>query len=117
MTSTPGTWHRRPATGATCPPALPRQSDANQRARWLRGACEQFRATSAARLPADDCQQTDTSALPVTQAPGLRCPTSRPARAATRPALRADPGSRIVRARSIVPAAAGQAPRDLLADT
>jgi hypothetical protein len=44
---------------------LPHQSEANRRIRWLWGAFEQFRAALAGRLPADDCQQVDTSALPV----------------------------------------------------
>src|SRR5262249_22902803 len=44
---------------------LPHQSQANRRIRWLWGAFEQLRAVLAARLPADDCQQIDTSALPV----------------------------------------------------
>jgi hypothetical protein len=44
-------------------PRLPHQSEANRRTRWLQCAFEQFRITLAARLPEDDCQQTDTSAL------------------------------------------------------
>ena len=46
-------------------PKLPHQSQANRRIRWLWGAFEQLRAMLAARLPADDCQQVDTTALPV----------------------------------------------------
>jgi hypothetical protein len=46
-------------------PRLPHQSEASRRTRWLRGAFEQLRITLAARLPEDDCQQIDTSALPV----------------------------------------------------
>src|ERR1700758_994522 len=46
-------------------PRLPHQSQANRRIRWLWGAFEQLRAVLAARLPDDDCQQVDTSALPV----------------------------------------------------
>ncbi len=46
-------------------PALPCQSEANRRTRWLWGAFEQLRLAVAARLPEDDCQQVDTSALPV----------------------------------------------------
>ncbi len=42
-------------------PVLPHQSEANRRTRWLWGAFEQLRATLAARLPEDDCQQVDTS--------------------------------------------------------
>jgi len=46
-------------------PRLPHQSETNRRTRWLWGAFEQIRITLAARLPEDDCQQVDTSALPV----------------------------------------------------
>src|SRR5215470_19724352 len=46
-------------------PRLPCQSETNRRIRWLWGAFEQLRAMLAARLPADDCQQIDTTALPV----------------------------------------------------
>src|SRR5207344_95680 len=46
-------------------PRLPHQSEANRRIRWLWGAFEQFRATLPAYQPEDDCQQIDTSALPV----------------------------------------------------
>src|SRR5262245_29373726 len=46
-------------------PRLPHQSQANRRIRWLWGAFEQFRPELAGWLPADDCQQVDTSALPV----------------------------------------------------
>jgi hypothetical protein len=46
-------------------PKLPHQSEANRRIRWLWGAFEQLRAMLAARLPADDCPQVDTTALPV----------------------------------------------------
>jgi len=46
-------------------PVLPCQSEANRRIRWLWGAFEQFRVALAAGLPEDDCQQIDTSALPV----------------------------------------------------
>ena len=51
---------------------FPHQSEANRRIRWLWGAFEQFRAALAARLPADDCQQVDTSALPVKHASRVR---------------------------------------------
>jgi len=127
-------------------PVLPHQSEANRRTRWLWGAFEQFRATLAARLPEDDCQQVDTSALPVTHPSRVRGPDQRTGPGndlATRfgrdaahaewfygfrLAIRTDLGSRIVRAWSIVPAAvserdvamdlleAGPAPRELLAD-
>ena len=127
-------------------PKLPHQSEANRRIRWLRGAFEQFRVTLAARLPADDCQQVDTSALPVRHCSRVRGPdgwtgpgndlTARFGRDAAhaewfygfRLAIKADLGSRIVRAWSIVPAAvnerevaddllrAGPPPRDLLCD-
>jgi IS5 family transposase len=127
-------------------PKLPHQSEANRRIRWLWGAFEQLRAMLAARLPADDCQQIDTTALPVKHTSRVRGPdgwtgpgndlAARFGRDAAhaewfygfRLAIRTDLGSRIVRAWSIVPAAvnerevaadlleAGPAPRDLLAD-
>jgi Transposase DDE domain len=126
-------------------PVLPCQSEANRRTRWLWGAFEQLRAALAARLPEDDRQQADTSALPVKHpsrvrgadqrtGPGndLAARFGRDAAHAEwfygfRLAVRTDLGSRIVRAWSIVPAAvterdvaadllqAGPAPRDLLA--
>jgi len=127
-------------------PVLPCQSEANRRTRWLWGAFEQVRIAIAARLPEDDCQQVDTSALPVKHpsrvrgadqwtGPGndLAARFGRDAAHAEwfygfRLAIKTDLGSRIVRAWSIVPAAvserdvaadlldAGPAPRDLLAD-
>ena len=127
-------------------PKLPHQSEANRRIRWLWGAFEQLRAMLAAQLPEDDCQQIDTSALPVKHTSRVRGPdgwtgpgndlAARFGRDAAhaewfygfRLAIKADLGSRIVRAWSIVPAAvnerevaadlleAGQPPRDLLAD-
>lgn len=127
-------------------PVLPHQSEANRRTRWLHGAFEQIRAVLAARLPEDDCQQVDTSALPVKHPSRVRGPdqwtgpgndlAARFGRDAAhaewfygfRLAVKTDLGSRIVRAWSIVPAAvserdvavdlleAGPAPRDLLAD-
>jgi hypothetical protein len=127
-------------------PVLPCQSEANRRIRWLWGAFEQLRAALAARLPEDDCQQADTSALPVKHPSRVRGPdqwtgpgndlAARFGRDAAhaewfygfRLAVKTDLGSRIVRAWSIVPAAvserdvagdlleAGPAPRDLLAD-
>src|SRR5258706_2140166 len=127
-------------------PVLPHQSEANRRNRWLWGASEQLRAALAARLPEDDGQQIDTSALPVKHASRVRGPDQRTGpgndlaarfgRDAAhaewfygfRLAIKTDLGSRIVRARSIVPAAvserdvahdlleAGPPPRDLLAD-
>ena len=126
-------------------PVLPHQSEANRRIRWLRGAFELLRCSLAARLPEDDCQQVDTSALPVKHASRVRGPDGwtgpgglhaqfgRDAAHAEwfygfRLAVRTDLGSRIVRAWSIVPAAAnereigadlletGPPPRDLLAD-
>ncbi len=141
----PGSWPRWPATGRTCSRSC-RQSEANRRNRWLRGASEQLRAALAARLPEDDGQQIDTSALPVKHASRVRGPdqwtgpgndlAARFGRDAAhaewfygfRLAIKTDLGSRIVRARSIVPAAvserdvahdlleAGPPPRDLLAD-
>jgi hypothetical protein len=127
-------------------PVLPHQSEANRRTRWLWGASGQLRAILAARLLEDDCQQVDTSALPVKHpsrvrgadqwtGPGndLAARFGRDAAHAEwfygfRLAIKTDLGSRIVRAWSIVPAAvserdvagnlveAGPAPRDLLAD-
>jgi Transposase DDE domain len=127
-------------------PALPHQSEANRRIRWLWGAFEQLRAMLAARLPADDRQQVDTTALPVKHTsrvrgadgwtgPGndLAARFGRDAAHAEwfygfRLAIKTDLGSRVVRAWSIVPAAVnerevaedllqtGPRPRDLLAD-
>jgi hypothetical protein len=127
-------------------PRLPHQSEANRRTRWLWGAFEQLRAILADRLPEDDCQQVDTSALPVKHPSRVRGPdqwtgpgndlAARFGRDAAhaewfygfRLAARTDLGSRIVRAWAIVPAAvserevatalleAGPPPRDLLAD-
>ena len=127
-------------------PVLPYQSEANRRIRWLWGAFGQLRAMLAARRPGDDCQQVDTTALPVKHTSWVRGPdgwtgpgndlAARFGRDAAhaewfygfRLAIKADLGSRIVRAWSIVPAAvnerqvaddlleAGSAPRDLLAD-
>jgi hypothetical protein len=126
-------------------PILPHQSEANRRIRWLWGAFEQFRRWLAGLLPADNCQQVDTSALPVKHPSRVRGPggwtgpnglVARFGRDAShaewfygfRLAIKTDLGSRIVRAWSIVPAAvserevatdllqAGPPPRDLLAD-
>jgi hypothetical protein len=126
-------------------PRLPHQSEANRRIRWLRGAFEQLRCHLAGQIPADDCQQIDTSALPVKHTSRVRGPDSwtgpdglharfgRDAAHAEwfygfRLAIRTDLGSRIVRAWSIVPAAinerdvasdlleASLPPRDLLLD-
>jgi hypothetical protein len=126
-------------------PVLPHQSEANRRIRWLWGAFEQFRAHLAAGVPADDCQQIDTSALPVRHPSRVRGPDSwtgpgglharfgRDAAHAEwfygfRLAAKTDLGSRIIRAWGIVPAAvnereagadlleAGPPPRDLLVD-
>jgi hypothetical protein len=126
-------------------PCLPHQSEANRRIRWLWGAFEQIRVALAARLPEDDCQQVDTSALPVkhtsrvrgadswTGPDGLHARFGRDAAHAEwfygfRLAAKTDLGSRIVRAWSIVPAAVseravggglletGPPPRDLLVD-
>jgi len=127
-------------------PALPHQSEANRRIRWLWGAFEQLRAVLAARLPEDSCQQVDTSALPVKHTSRVRgsdgwaglgndlaAQFGRDAAHAEwfygfRLAIRADLGSRVVRAWGIVPAAVnerdvaddllatGPPPRDLLLD-
>ena len=127
-------------------PRLPCQSQANRRIRWLWGAFEQLRAMLAARLPEDDCQQIDTSALPVKHTSRVRGPdgwtgpgndlAARFGRDAAhaewfygfRLAIKTDLGSRAVRAWGIVPAAVnerdvaddllhtGPPPRDLLLD-
>ena len=126
-------------------PCLPHQSETNRRTRWLWGAFEQLRGYLARQLPADDCQQIDTTALPVKHTSRVRGPDSwtgpnglharfgRDAAHAEwfygfRLAVRTDLGSRVVRAWSIVPAAvnerevaadlleAGPPPRDLLLD-
>lgn len=126
-------------------PRLPHQSEANRRIRWLWGAFEQVRTMLGHRLPVDDCQQIDTSALPVKHPSRVRGPDgwlgpnglhARFGRDAAhgewfygfRLAIATDLGSRFVRAWSIVPAAvnerdvatdllgAGPVPRDLLAD-
>jgi hypothetical protein len=127
-------------------PRLPHQSEANRRIRWLWGAFEHLRATLAARLPEDSCQQVDTSALPVKHPSRVRGPdqwtgpgndlAARFGRDGAhaewfygfRLAVKTDLGSRIVRAWGIVPAAvnerevaeelleAGPPPPDLLAD-
>ena len=55
-------------------PVLPGQSEFNRRARWLWGAFEQVRVLLAARLPEDDCQQVDTSAIPVKHTSRVRGP-------------------------------------------
>ena len=57
-------------------PHLPHQSEANRRIRWLRGAFEQLRCHLATQLPADDCQQIDTTALPVKHTSRVRGPDS-----------------------------------------
>ncbi len=126
-------------------PRLPHQSEANRRIRWLWGASGQFRAALAARAPEDDCQQIDTSALPVKHPSRVRGPDgwtglnglyARFGRDTAhadwfygfRLAIKTGLGTRIIRAGSIVPAAvnerdvaaglleAGFPPRDLLAD-
>lgn len=126
-------------------PHLPHQSEVNRRTRWLWAAFEQLRAALAAGVPVDDCQQIDTSALPVKHPSRVRGPdgwvgpnglVARFGRDAAhaewfygfRLAIKTDLGSRLVRAWSIVPAAvnerdvgadlleAGPPPRDLLAD-
>jgi hypothetical protein len=127
-------------------PRLPHQSEANRRIRWLWGAFEQFRAELADRLPADACQQVDTSALPVKHPSRVRGPdgwagpgndlAARFGRDSAhaewfygfRLAVKTDLGSRVVRAWGIVPAAVnerdvatglletGPPPADLLVD-
>jgi hypothetical protein len=66
-------------------PWLPHQSEANRRTRRLWGSFEQFRGALAARIPDDDCQQADTTALPVKHASGAAARTSGPGRATTWP--------------------------------
>jgi transposase len=127
-------------------PCLPHQSEANRRIRWLWGAFVQFWQAMCALVPADDCQQVDTTALPVRHCSRVRGPDHRAGTGndlaarfgrdaahaewfyGFRLAARTDLGSRIVRAWSIVPAAVnerdvaldhldgGPPPRDLLAD-
>jgi hypothetical protein len=127
-------------------PCLPRQSEANRRIRWLWGAFVQVWTMLAAQLPDDDCQQVDTTALPVRHPSRVRGPdqwtgpgndlAARFGRDAAhaewfygfRLAIKTDLGSRIVRAWSIVPAAVSERdvaidlllgapiPADLLAD-
>ena len=95
---------------------------------WLWGAFEQLRFVLAARLPEDGCQQVNTSALPVKHPSRVRGPdqwtgpgndmAARFGRDAAhaewfygfRLAARTDLGSRLVRARGIVPAADGAGP-------
>jgi hypothetical protein len=107
-------------------PHLPDQPEVNRRTRWLRGASEQLRAAWAAAVPADPVQQIDTSALPVKHCSRVRGPdgwtgpgndlAARSGRDGAhaewfygfRLAIRADLGKRIVRAWSIVPAAADE---------
>jgi Transposase DDE domain len=127
-------------------PRLPHQSQADRRIRWLWGAFEQLRAVLAARRPADDCQQIDTTALPVKHTSRVRGPDGwtgpgndlaprfgRDAAHAEwfygfRLAIKTDLGSRVIRAWGIVPAAVNERnvaddllhatppPRDLLLD-
>jgi hypothetical protein len=69
-------------------PVLPCQSEASRRTRWLWGAFEQLRAVLAARLPEDDCQQVDTSALPVKHPSRVRCRSGAGTPARSGPPLR-----------------------------
>lgn len=126
-------------------PRLPHQSEFNRRIRWLWGAFEQLRRWLADLLPEDDCQQIDTSALPVKHPSRVRGPdgwagpnglAARFGRDGAhaewfygfRLAIKTDLNSPIVRAWGIVPAAVnerevaedllelGPPPRDLLCD-
>src|SRR5207244_2082136 len=127
-------------------PHLPDQPEVNRRTRWLWGAFEQLRADWAASMPADPVQQTGTSAIPVKHPSRVRGPNgwtgpgndlaARFGRDAAhaewfygfRLAIKADLGSRVIRAWGIVPAAVnerdvaedllgtGPPPRDLLCD-
>jgi len=107
-------------------PRLPHQSEASRRIRWLWGASGQLRAMLAARLPADDCQQAGTSALPVKHPSRVRGPdgwtgpgndlAARFGRDAAhaewfygfRLAITAGLGSPVIRAWAIVPAAVNE---------
>lgn len=103
-------------------PILPTQSEPNRRVRWRWGACEALRVHLVVRVPADGWQQVDTSARPVkhlsrVRGPdgwdgpgGLRASVGRDAAHRAwlygfRLALRADLGSRLVRAWGLLPAA------------
>jgi hypothetical protein len=127
-------------------PHLPDQPEVNRRTRWLWGTFVYLWASLAGRVPEDNCQQADTTALPVKHPSRVRGPdgwtgpgNDLPARFGRdaahaewfygfRLAVRTDLGSRIVRAWAIIPAAVnerevaadlletGPAPRDLLAD-
>ena len=55
-------------------PHLPHQNEASRRIRWLRGAFEQLRCHLALQVPAGDCQQIDTTALPVKHTSRVRGP-------------------------------------------
>ena len=72
-------------------PVLPHQSEANRRIRWLWGASGQLRAFLAGRLPEDDCQQIDTSAIRSSTPPGSAARTAGPGRAACTPGSAAMP--------------------------
>jgi hypothetical protein len=127
-------------------PHLPDQPEVNRRTRWLWGAFVCLWASVAGQVPEDDCQQADTTALPVKHPSRVRGPdgwtgpgNDLPARFGRdaahaewfygfRLAVRTDLGSRIVRAWALIPAAVNErevaadlletapAPRDLLAD-
>jgi len=103
-------------------PRLPHQSEFNRRARWLWAAFELLRRHLLAAVPADRWGQVDTSALPVKHPDRVRGPDAwdgpdglhagfgRDAAHAEwfygfRLAIRTDPGSRLVRAWGLVPAA------------
>ena len=139
-------WPRWPGTGATC------SRTCRTKARPTAGpaGCGAHSSSSGPRsrygCPEDDCQQVDTTALPVRHPSRVRGPdgwtgpgndlAARFGRDAAhaewfygfRLAIKTDLGSRIVRAWAIVPAAVneretaadlletGPAPRDLLAD-
>ncbi len=103
-------------------PHVPHRSEFNRRVRWLWGAFELLRQQAVARLPLDPWPQVDTSALPVKHPSrrrgadawdgpnGLHAGFGRDAAHGEwfygfRLGLRTDPGSRLVRAWSLVPAA------------
>jgi hypothetical protein len=90
--SGPGSWPRRPATGPACSRAFRTEARPHsRRIRWLWGAFEQLRRYLADLLPADDCQQTCTSALPVKHASQVRGADGWTGRTACMPGLAATP--------------------------
>jgi hypothetical protein len=58
-------------------PVLPHQSEANRWIRWMWGAFIQFWLLMCSLVPEDDCQQVDTTALPVMHCSRVRGPARR----------------------------------------